>query len=151
MGTGYMFKCIKCEHEYKVSIGTGAFFPTEYEKCVKDIMRGKLGDEWKSIFLNNSAAVDAKKYLYLCKSCGNWKVDRSYSVHIYEYELFPKSLCLYSYNIDDTYKFVKSYYHKCSKCGKRMSKVNTNHDLSISLACPKCGKENYYHEILMWD
>ena len=164
MGKGYRFKCKKCQNEYCASWGIGGAFPLVYRSCLSDIIAGKYGLEWKKLALSEEyIAVDASSYLYSCNFCGNWKI--AYSLSLYKPKN-PKSIPDKQYGIktvrewgyvpyvtpldfEDDYIFLKSYVHKCDKCGKRMHKTDIKH--LTSLACPKCGTDNEIDGILMWD
>lgn len=151
MGTGYAFKCKKCGHEYDVLVGCGFRFPKEYQECIKAIKCGKYGSEWKSLFLEtHNAVVDADEYLYICRSCGNWKVEKSLSLYSSTAELSEDTYVM-PYELNETCNFIKSYFHKCKKCKKRMHRVDEDDILSLLLPCPKCGTENNVAELIMWD
>ena len=164
MGKGYTFKCKKCQNEYGVSWGIGGAFPRVYQSCIENIKAGKYGEEWKTLASSQEYfAVDASRYLYICKSCGNWEI--SYSLSLYkpkDPESIPdmqfgiKTVREWGYvpfvtpsNLEDDYIFIKSFVHKCNKCGKRMHKANTKK--LQSLPCPKCGTQNETNGMLWWD
>lgn len=151
MGSGYSFKCKKCGREYDVLVGIGFRFPTEYQNCIKAIKRGKYGLEWKTLFLKTpNAVVDAEEYLYVCNSCGYWKIEKSLSLYSSTVEL-SKDTYIMPYKLTEACNFIKSYYHKCKKCGKQMHKVDEDDIPSLLLSCPKCGTENNVAELIMWD
>ena len=154
MGVGYGFKCKKCGYYYDVHLGVGMMFPRVYDSCINDIKAGKYGKEWRKIALSQEyIAVDASKYLYICKSCNHWKV--SYSLSLYK----PKdidSIQNKQYTsyvtpsmLEYEYTFIKSYIHKCDKCSKRMCRYDINSQ--SSLVCPKCGTDNEVSELIRWD
>ena len=164
MGRGYTFKCKKCQNEYSVSCGIGGAFPHVYRSCLSDIIAGKYGEEWKELALSEKyIAVDASRYLYICNSCGNWELTYSLSLYkpkdpksIPDKQFGIKTVREWGYvpyvtpsDLEDDYIFLKSYVHKCCKCGKRMHKANTDH--LASLACPKCGTENEVNGTIRWD
>ena len=165
MGTGYNFKCKKCHYEYMLFLGIGMRFPSKYRECLNDIKEGKYGEEWKQLALSQEyIAVDASKYLYFCNFCGNWEI--SYSLSLYKPK-DPNSVLNQQFGIktvrewgyvpyvtphelEHDYTFIKSYVHKCSKCGKRMHKTDT--EQLTSSACPKCGTQNrLFNEKIYWD
>lgn len=43
MGTGFMYKCSKCNKEYDITPGTGMMYPFIYEEVVDKIRKGKFG------------------------------------------------------------------------------------------------------------
>lgn len=164
MGSGYSFVCKKCHHEYSVNLGIGMMFPTVYRACLSDIKEGKYGEEWKELASSEEyVAVDASRCLYICDSCGNW--DLTYSLSLYKPknpESIPdkqfgiKTVREWGYvpyvtlrELNSNYIFLKSYVHKCDKCGNRMHKADT--ERLSSLACPKCGTENEVNGIIRWD
>ncbi len=164
MGSGYGFKCKKCGCDYNIHCGIGMMFPTVYKSCIDDVKKGVYGDEWKSIAsCEKYFAVDASLNLYICNKCNNWNTQ--YSMSIYKPksdndiinkrygEKTVKELGYVPYvtpfDLKDDYTFIKSYIHKCDKCGHRMHKVDIDH-LS-SLPCPKCGSENNELDMIRWD
>lgn len=163
MGHGYSFICKKCRHRYDVHLGIGMMFPRVYASCISDIKSGEYGEEWKSLLLNQeNIAVDASKYLYVCKSCGHWKVSYSLSLCVPKepdkilgerYGDKTRELRRVSYvsplDLEMNYSHLKSYFHKCDKCGKRMHKADA--DKISSLPCPKCGTENEKSDSIDWD
>lgn len=166
MGSGYSFKCKKCRHEYSIHLGIGMMFPNVYRSCLSDIKEGKYGEEWKKLALSEEyIAVDASRYLYICDSCGNW--DLTYSLSLYkpknpqsipDKQFGIKTVREWGYvpyvtprDLNCNYIFLKSYVHKCDKCGNRMHKIDEDDILSLSLSCPKCGTENKVRDEIMWD
>ncbi len=163
MGRGYTFKCKKCQNEYGVSWGIGGAFPHVYRSCLSDITAGKYGEEWKELALSyEHIAVDAARYLYVCKFCGNWKVEKSLSLYKAKsldtindslVERISEEYSGFTFvmpsELNDNFIFLKSYVHKCEKCGKRMCKTDIRH--LQSLPCPKCGTENETKGMLWWD
>jgi len=164
MGSGYGFKCKKCGHDYNIHCGIGMMFPKEYQSCIEDVKNGVYGDEWKSIASSEKYfAVDASRNLYVCKKCNNWNVEYSMSIYkpknsndimnkrygeknVKEWRYVPYVM---QYDLNNDYTFIKSYIHKCGKCGNRMRKVDIDH-LSV-LSCPKCGTDNNAVDMIRWD
>ena len=164
MGRGFKFVCKNCGHEYDAFFGIGMFFLDVYEACIADIKSGKYGEEWKALLQSQEyIAVDAEKYLYVCKSCGNWKIDMSLSLYapkepdkIPDIQYGIKTVKEWGYvpyvtsvDLEENYSFMKSYVHKCDRCGKRMHKDFL--DYSTHLPCPKCGTENNVYSPFFWD
>lgn len=130
----------------------GFLFPEEYNKTLFDIRNGKYGEEMKSILCNEKhIAVDAEKYIYVCKKCGAWKVEKGLSLYA------PKNVKLLmmrrygdktveelgdapyvmSWELKESYRRVKRYVHKCDKCRGVMHRATEDEEYSLS--CPKCG------------
>ena len=165
MGRGSKFRCKNCGYEYFVLVGLGGMFPQAYQDCITDIESGKYGEEWKTLLKSQKyVAVDAEVYLYVCRSCGNWKTDMSLSLYapndpdkIPDIQYGIKTVKEWGYvpyvtsvDLEENYSFMKSYVHKCDKCGKRMHKDFL--DNSSHLPCPKCGTKNIkVPGILRWD
>ena len=155
MGTGYSFKCKKCQYEYNVSLGIGFMYPDVYQTKLKEISSGEYGIERKKLFETTPyAAINAEQVLYICGSCHTWEegtdvtlyapnnpeniAKKQYGVKtVEEWGTVPYVM---KWDLDKDYHVVMRYYHKCPKCGKRMHKAS-EYEGSI-LCCPKCGTPN---------
>ena len=150
MGYGFSLKCPKCHCSYTFALGVGMMFPTEYKKVVRKIKLGKYGAEWRKFFKENEgAAVDAEECLYVCSHCNAIKAEPNLSLYITAYGSKADEYVPLWCNSDSKYKFVRSFVHKCTKCGKRMKKVeDPEYD---SYICPKCGEMLTKSDFLKWD
>lgn len=115
------------------------------------------------VILKKYFAVNAEKRVYTCKNCGNWKTD--YILDLYapkKPEEIPnkqygiKTVAEWGYipyvmefDLEEDYKILKRFIHKCTNCGKRMHKAS-NSELK-TLSCPKCGKSNQSGGIIFLD
>ena len=164
MGTGYNYKCGKCEHAYLIYPGPGMNFPKQYKNMTSNISEGKYGRELQEVFNSTQyAAVDAENVVYVCKECGSWKEDKDVSLYVPN---DPDSIAQKKYGritvaelgfvpyvtraeLDREYHIVKRYYYRCGRCGKRMHKASD--DELLNLQCPKCGSANKAKFAFRWD
>ncbi len=163
MGTGYTYRCNRCNYELSVCCGIGFDFPRLYMQTVQEIRQGKYGQKWKELFENTpGAAIDAERELYVSSSCGNCKEDLNLAIYKQkksdvpggDKEDFSTEVSEFDYgyvmrmDLKEHYTIVKSYAHKCPECGKRMHKYR----VSDQLKCPECKEGQLEMEgILMWD
>ncbi len=151
MGCGFGLKCSCCGLEYDVCTGIGMLFPQVYEKLLSDIKQGKYGPEWKELALSEEyIAVEAERFLFVCDNCHNWKVD--YGLSLYAPN-DPEAIKKKKYGIKtveewgevpyviswDDYHLIRSYEHKCERCGCNLRKGLESE--MLSLPCPKCGNK----------
>ncbi len=167
MGLGYGYKCSGCGCDYNVWLGCGLRFSSTYKETIDDIKAGKYGEQWRNFF--NEAqymAVDAEQYLFICKECGKWEVDKNLSLYapnnpesipgkrygiktVEEWGYIPYVM---SYDLTHDYRLVHRYAHKCEKCGKNMSMIGEKDLNKVNkLPCPKCGTINDIHDYVDWD
>lgn len=163
MGDGMYYKCKKCKHEYDIHLGIGMGYPRVYRRTVEAALNGEYGEEWQQL-MNRKKYMDIKAdyELYQC-SCGNWYVSQDLSIYEPKDEAIIENTQYGIKNVkewgyvpyvmwferEQNYRFVKSFIHKCDKCGKRMHKVDE--DKSEALSCPKCGTVNEPEGMLNWD
>ncbi|MBR3635491.1 MAG: hypothetical protein IKN47_04780 [Lachnospiraceae bacterium] len=156
MGYGRMYVCKTCVQRYFAGGGIGYLYPQVYRDLVKDIKDGKYGKEQAKVFKETPcAAVSAENFVYICRNCNNWKVDKDPTV----YKPKDNDEALRSAKADmkagyvlmlDEYTACRRYYHRCDKCGGRMHKA-TDSELE-RLACSKCEEINEAKAgIVMWD
>lgn len=164
MGQGYRFVCKKCDCLYFASYGIGMMYPQAYRKLLEEIENGKYGKEWQQLLKDNPyAAVNAEIIVYICKECGHWETGQDITLYapnnpdsIPKKQYGIKTIEEWGYvpyvtasDLKEEYHVLKHYYHKCSKCGKRMHKASD--DEIQHLPCPKCGTENEAEGGLLWD
>ena len=163
MGNGLGFRCNSCGHVFIACFGIGFCFPMEYEETAEEIRKGKYGQEWKELFESiPGAAIDAEREMYVCSSCGNSKNELNLAIYRpkepgvskVHNESFSVAVPVYGreyvmrYELEQDYKLVKSYVHRCPECGKRMHKYREG-DI---LKCPECKKGRMKpNDVLMWD
>lgn len=167
MGQGYSYKCSECGNDYNVWLGRGMGFSDTYNETINDIKAGKYGELWRDFFNEVPyMAVDAERYLFICKECGKWKVDKNLSLYapkrpeaiprkrygiktVEEWGYVPYVM---SYDLMRDYRLVHKYAHICEKCGKDMSVIGTD-DLNKveKLPCPECGTINDVYGYVNWD
>ena len=59
MGSGFEYKCSKCNNEYGITLGIGMMYPVVYKELVDEVKNGAFGEEWKQLFDNTeNIAVD---------------------------------------------------------------------------------------------
>lgn len=168
MGRGYGFICSQCGNEYGYGIGVGFLFPMVYEETLKEVKKGKYGEEWKNLVKNTkNIAIDAEEHLYVCKKCGTWKTEEGLSLYTPKDKKalktknndsrwavgfdFSQASYVTSEELREYYKLLKSYTHRCPKCKARMHRATSEE--AFNLPCPKCGgkaKEDYL-DIINWD
>lgn len=164
MGSGYDFKCKKCQKEYSVMFGIGMLYPDVYQETVADIKNGKYGLEWQQLMnAEEYVAVNAEIEVYICRECKHWKTDLNLSLYrpkdveairnkqygIKTVEEWGDVPYVVEYELKEEYNLIKVYVHKCEKCGKPIYKAN---DTEIeNLPCPYCGTENVPDGICTWD
>ena len=156
MGDGINFVCTKCRKEYSVSWGIGFSFPRDYIKCLLAVKKGKFGSEWKELYLNNQyVAVNAERYVYLCRKCGHWVVEEdlyipnNLDIITKKIKKMGKDYYVMDYELKTEYHLLKRRIHKCSKCGKVMHKANFEE--IDNLKCPKCGGKPRLIDFGCWD
>ncbi|MCH5193898.1 MAG: hypothetical protein J1F11_08060 [Oscillospiraceae bacterium] len=167
MGKGLSFVCKNCGHKYDIHLGSGFFFTEVYESSIKKIKAGKYGKEWKELIKSQAyIAVDAEDYLYICNSCGNWKVLQNLSLYAPKkpeeiaYKKYGEQTVeqlgyvpyVMRHQLKSDYQLLKSYPHNCPKCKKIMSEYSDNDlDHITTLQCPKCKTENEVSGLFFWD
>ncbi len=110
------------------------------------------GDEWKKLVLSEEfVAVDAERYLYICKKCGHWTVGLGLSLYapndpkvimkrqygIKTVEEWGEVPYVMRWDLKENYHLLKRRVHKCDKCGGVMHKATDKEE--SNLPCPKCG------------
>ncbi len=166
MGSGFGLKCSKCGKEYAAYTGIGFLFPQVYKATITDVKNGKYGEEWKSLSMGKElVAVDAERYLYVCKNCGHWAVEPGLSLYAPNdveklkkkkygektVEQWGEVPYVMSMDLEEDYHLLKSWIHKCEKCGDEMHRAT--HDEEYNLHCPDCGGAPVegYHVLHKWD
>lgn len=164
MGHGYIYKCKKCMHEYNVHLGIGMMFPKVYRETLADISEGKYGSNLQELYNNTPyAAVDAEQVVYICNRCGSWELGIDLTLYapndpdsIPQKQYGAKTVAewgnvpyVMQWDLEKEYHIVKRYYHRCSKCGKRMHKASSSE--LCNLPCPECGSSNQAEGMFMWD
>ena len=164
MGHGYTYKCDKCHYEYSVYLGIGMRHPVVYIRKLDEIDEGKHGAEWQELYRQTPyAAIDAANVIYICTDCNYWEKGTDITLYapndpesIPHKQYGEKTVSEWGYvpyvmdwELKEAYHVLKRYYHRCSRCGKRMHKA-TDAELR-KLPCPKCGYTNEVAMPLMWD
>ena len=166
MGSGVGFKCSKCGKEYNANTGIGFMFPKVYKETLADVKTGKYGEEWMSLALSEElVAVDAERYLYICKKCGHWTVDLGLSLYapndpkaimrkqygIKTVEEWGGVPYVMSWGLEQDYHIIKRRVHKCENCGGVMHKASDKE--KSNLPCPECGgaPKNGSQFFINWD
>ena len=168
MGERFCFTCENCHHRYSAHIGRGFGYGEVYRARIAAIEAGDYGSAWQKVFRETpEAVIDADYVIYICNTCKAWEVSTDISLYAPNRpEDMPSKLDgrktldkagaaqLVQYLIKKRYFFenhhlVKRYYHRCSKCGKRMHKASRNK--MVELSCPECGRKNQADEFWMWD
>lgn len=166
MGYGFGFTCSKCGEQYCATCGVGFEFPQVYQELLKDIKNGKYGAEWQKLALSDeTVAVDAERYLYVCSKCGCWAVESGHSLYVAnDMDVAQKSREKRNWTVSraaafvapielkEDYHLLKRRVHKCSGCGSRMHKATDIE--AYNLKCPHCGSvpdENTVRSEIMWD
>ena len=102
-------------------------------------------------------AVDAEMKLYVCKSCGTWKVEADLSLYA---PTNPENIkkepsYVYLFAPREDYTLVKEYTHFCDKCGgiaeSKPLKCTFKGYEADGLRCPDCGGECKTSGLIMWD
>ena len=150
MGAGITVKCLNCAYEKTFYTGIGFGFPDEYKKLVRKVRGGAFGKEWKNFFETHPGAViDGDRELYQCPACHALEDDHNLALYDHREGNAPEHG--YWMRTDESrkeYLFVKSRFHKCQRCGKRMHAVQ---DFCVPLPCPECGSEMELGNLLLWD
>ena len=159
MGRGYQYRCSVCGKDYSVSLGIGMMYPTIYKETVAKIEQGEYGEEWKTLYsANDHVAVESENYVYVCSSCNSWKVDKGLSLYTAFSAGAKKSVergCPIINGIfrteEEAFKLLKSYIHKCDKCGSRMHKADREERSNLSR--PYCGgpRDKNIEYVIEWD
>ena len=150
MGSGFEYKCSKCNKEYGITLGIGMMYPVVYKELVDDVKNGAFGEEWKQLFdETENVAVDAENRVYICHDCGSWIEEKGLSLYVAdnEYALKDVKKGLPIFYGDDSipammgqkpkYRLLKEYEHKCKKCCAKMREASKEE--LYSLPCPDCG------------
>ena len=165
MGNGYVFRCEKCKREYEINLGCGFLFPDEYQKCIRAIKRNKYGIEWRRLLLQNKYnAIDAERYLYVCRQCGYWEVNHNLSLYFpvdiekIENERYEKRVAelgylpyVMVYQLREYFALLKKFSHRCPKCCNEMKEYSDESMIPEKLKCKKCGSDLIYESGLKWD
>lgn len=164
MGYGYRYLCKKCRTKYGMRLGVGVDFQKVYAQIVKRIKLGLYGEEWKELYLSRKfVAVNVEKNLYVCEGCGNWKTQFILDLYVpkdpdaLKHETYgTKALEEWGFvpfasahELSKDFKLLKSYYHKCPQCNRRMRKA-LKKDFE-ALPCPSCQRKNTYEKSILWD
>jgi len=164
MGRGEIYKCSKCGNEYSVYFGTGFSFDSVYGETMEDVASGKYGEERKELLEKvKYIAVDSESDVYICGNCGFWKQEQGLGLYkpknpekIAKEKFGDKTVeelgyvpYVMRYKLLEDYRLVKTYVHRCDKCGRRMRRA-TEEDLG-RLPCPVCGTENLMTRQILWD
>ena len=72
MGRGITVIC-NCQKEGRdFLLGIGLLYDATHKDIIRDIKKGKYGEEYKNIAESiKNIAINARRYLYYCKKCGN--------------------------------------------------------------------------------
>ena len=153
MGIGIEFTCNKCGHDYCATAGIGFRFPSVYQETVEEVKNGKHGEDWKKLFESTpGAAINAEKEFYVCPGCGTFDTEPNLAVYAPKDMTNPKDEEIHEYHtlheLQTEYHLVKSFMHKCPKCGERMHKYRT----TDYLRCPECNEGQMEPSgELLWD
>ena len=163
MGNGISFRCNKCGYETVASYGIGFLFPITYKETVEAIKTGDHGREWKELYEHTpGAAINAEMEFYICAHCGSFVNEPNLAIYApYDPEISkihnecfsvanPAVGCEYvmRYELEENYRLVKAFVHKCPECGKRMHKYKPGEQLK----CPECKTGTMELDgTLMWD
>ena len=166
MGSGIEYKCSKCGKEYEVCCGVGFLFPQVYEGLMNDIKSGKYGQGWKKLALSeDTIAIDAVSYVYVCKKCGFWAVEPGLSLYVANDSKAVKEYLQSRHwtaghdgtfvtfsELRQDYHILKRRVHKCAKCKGIMHKATEYEE--YNLKCPYCGNvpdKNTIRGEFRWD
>lgn len=156
MGSGYEFKCKKCKKRYAIRLGVGMMMPAMFNETIEEIRRGEWGNEFKEIIDREPFITpDVEEELYICRSCGKWKVEKNMNLYAPNY---PEALLnkqdsgrtpfAMRRELKEAYHLMKRRIHYC-ECGKRMHKVSDSE--ANTLTCPYCGTTNTAENFVCWD
>ena len=160
MGSGKTFKCEKCGYTFSGLFGIGMNFPRVYEECEKRAKSGELGEELRRFFKEHKhAALKVHTVALCCTVCGHLDTAPELSVWIpIDEKAEPKRkkrewTCgisgkyIDSGDLEERYKKVMDYPHKCEKCAGPM-KIVMDHD---ELQCPTCKIPLTEAGHILWD
>lgn len=168
MGDQFCFTCEHCHHEYAAHIGRGFGYDEIYRARIAAIKAGAYGPaRQEALNKTPGAVINADYVLYICNSCKAWEVSTDISLYApnrpedmpsksneKKTPIKARAVQLFRYiqkkqYFFEQYHLMRRYYHRCSRCGKRMHKASQ--DEMVALPCPKCGRINQVRESRMWD
>jgi len=144
MGDGLFVKCSTCGFDFGVSLGAGMSFPTVYQENVKNMKRGKLGEEAKQFFQKYpNGVINSESCVAKCKECGNYDQVDALTMYMPKEgkENLPADIgYIFADDINKSYTKYMDYPHKCSKCGgsSKVYKSFVKNAENGKLKCPKC-------------
>lgn len=146
MGTGFQIKCKKCGHTRDFSLGTGFMYPKVYEKTIKEIHEGKLGNQYKELLQKHpNAIVDASTYVYYCPECYKYILEKDNTLYNPKNNQKKSIFGIFSFITDATKEFdiLYQWKHTCPRCGQQMLKINEVEFIDYlkdeMLHCEECG------------
>lgn len=161
MGSGYEVICKKCGYTQDLRFGIGFRYPRVCEEILEEMKSGAFGKR----FMNDAntipnVAVHASKTLFVCDTCGAWKLDYAidlctpvkdkknrtgrFSVAID----YPKEIpYVMPYELKYEYSIIRSKQHRCGKCKTALRPMKKNE----KLICPECGNTLKKGDEIFWD
>lgn len=161
MGKGPVYSCNKCGACYSIMFGVGMGYPYEYDKIMKNLFKGKFGNNLQKIVKDTkNVVVDAQNYLYVCEKCDYWNVVNGMDLYevknedlIKEYtnknQKWIDGYAFFDYNPKD-FRILKRVKSACPQCKSRMKKYSEEDDFPI-LKCPTCHEELTLYGNILWD
>ena len=167
MGQGFSIECNKCGFSFDASFGIGFMFPMESEEMIEKGRSGELGEEVKTFLENNKCgAIDVKRVVLRCEECGNLEIGHDLSMYVpdddkYDPDSEEKGIWSIAVlaegmkyvspmDLEEHYKKILDYPHKCSKCSGKMKIIKEEEFDKIP--CPECdGTMNQTDGHFYWD
>lgn len=153
MGSGFTFKCGKCDYKFEAMLGIGMLFPIEYRNTIKEIKEGVYGEEYKQFFEDHpNAAVNCEMESAVCTKCNKLQSVRNMTLYLPQDEDDDPEEYLMAEELEDNYIKCKEYEHKCPDCSSPMKIIDLLEEASLgTLKCPECGGELMLSGDLNWD
>ena len=134
MGSGFYFKCNKCDHDNEYLFGIGFLFSSL--ESVIDLLPGKKLQMAKDLYENNKEAeftYDGYE-VYQCEKCAS--VQNTFLVEAR----------------DKNKKILFSSVNNCSRCKQPRKKIKHTETEIKNFKCPKCKSDDLtYMPGVMWD
>lgn len=148
MGRGDNYKCKCCGNHFSVLYGVGMLYSHVCEEFLKDVKKGKYGEELKDLAISRKdLAVGGQMDVFICESCNTWKNDYALGFYVpvdgVNVDVKPKNLIdvempvVWPYLLEEGYyKLLKGLTYKCPDCNKDMRLLAK--DESYNFSCPRC-------------
>lgn len=152
MGSGTVYKCKKCGHEFNVLTGIGMLYPHVCNETKEKIRKGKYGKEWKTLLNENpDCIVNCERELLICEDCGTPKTEKNLSLYLPRKRAKTNPYA-FGEELEKKHTLLAAYPHRCKKCGGSCKAVRQE-IFPSSLKCPKCGEKMVNDPMLMisWD